>query len=102
MSSQFLRELSISNIGLLRSIARGVALGGQHFDLVLSDEQAKVNVNVLLDTGDRGEVAARLRVGLAGTGLPNRVRIRTAMIPDARPRQRLLPPIPVNERPCLR
>jgi hypothetical protein len=51
-------------------------LGGQTFDLVLADEQAKANVNALLDESDRTQVETRLREAMTGTGMAHLVRVR--------------------------
>jgi len=51
-------------------------LGEQTFDLVLADEQAKANLNVLLDEGDLRTIETRMRETLTGTGIGQRVRLR--------------------------
>jgi hypothetical protein len=51
-------------------------LGEQTFDLVLADEQAKANVNVLLDEGDRAGAETRIREAMSGTGIGGLVRLR--------------------------
>ena len=51
-------------------------LGEQTFDLVLADEQAKANVNVLLDEGDRTGAETRMRESMTGTGIGHLVRLR--------------------------
>jgi hypothetical protein len=53
-----------------------VRLGEQTFELVLADEQAKANVNVLLDEADAARVEQRLRTALAGSGAGHLVRLR--------------------------
>ncbi len=53
-----------------------VRLGEQAFDLVLADEQAKANLNVLLDETDAERVETRLREQLAGSGIGHLVRVR--------------------------
>jgi hypothetical protein len=44
----------------------GVRLGGQAFDLVVSDEQAKANVNVLLERADPSAVESQLVRTISG------------------------------------
>lgn len=51
-------------------------LGEQVFDLVLADEQAKANANVLLDEADRARVESRLREAMTGSGMGHRIRLR--------------------------
>ncbi len=53
-----------------------VRLGGQEFDLVVSDEQAKANVNLLLERSDRSAVESELSRALSGSGLGEAVRLR--------------------------
>ncbi|MDB5290920.1 MAG: hypothetical protein JWL69_2161 [Phycisphaerales bacterium] len=59
-----------------------VKLGNQTCDLIISDEQAKANVNALLDRYDDAEVRSLLQRSLAGTGLAGRVRVRSAVVPE--------------------
>jgi hypothetical protein len=66
-----------------RKVGRPVALhrarlrlGGQTFDVVLADEQAKANVNALLDEADRARVETRLREAMTGSGMGQLVRVR--------------------------
>src|SRR5687768_11408596 len=51
-------------------------LGRQTFDLVLADEQAKANVNVLLDEADRATAETRMREAMTGTGVGHLARLR--------------------------
>ena len=51
-------------------------LGQQTFDLVLADEQAKANLNVLLDDADRAAAEGRMREAMTGTGIGHLVRLR--------------------------
>ena len=60
-----------------------VVLGGDRYDLVLADEQAKANVNALLDQSDGPQTESRIRRALSGSGLGARVRIRTMVLPEA-------------------
>ena len=58
-------------------------LGREQFTLVLCDEQAKANVNVLLEMerGDRSAAESRIRQSLSGTGLTNMIRLRPISLP---------------------
>jgi hypothetical protein len=53
-----------------------VRLGGQAFDVIVSDEQAKANVNLLLERGDRSAAQSELTRALSGTGFGGAVRLR--------------------------
>jgi hypothetical protein len=57
-------------------------LGGQDVQLIVSDEQAKANVNALLEvsSSDKSEVESRIRQSLSGTGLMSAVRLRPASL----------------------
>jgi hypothetical protein len=58
-------------------------LGAEDVELIVSDEQAKANVNALLEvtSSDKSEIESRIRQSLSGTGLMNAVRIRPASLP---------------------
>ncbi len=58
-----------------------VQLGDENFDLTVADEQAKANVNLLLDHTDRSTAEERLRQGLSGTGMGINVRLRPSASP---------------------
>ena len=51
-------------------------LGRQRFDLILGDEQAKANVNALLERDGRENAQTRLRQALSGTGLAAKLLLR--------------------------
>jgi len=51
-------------------------LGQQTFDLVLADEQAKANLNVLLDEADRASAETRIRETMTGIGVGHLLRLR--------------------------
>ncbi len=51
-------------------------LGNQTFELIVSDEQAKANINAILDEAELTRTESRLRQSLAGSGLINNVRLR--------------------------
>src|SRR5438874_6965539 len=53
-----------------------VQLGRQRFDLILGDEQAKANVNALLERDGRENAQTRLRQALSGTGLAAKLLLR--------------------------
>jgi hypothetical protein len=62
-----------------RPVARfdmAVRLGSYTFDLILADEQAKANVNAMLEEADATRAETRIRQGLSGSGLGNRIRLR--------------------------
>jgi hypothetical protein len=63
------------------SYSMSVRLGGQVFDLIVGDEQAKANVNGLLEGSDAMRVEARLRQALSGSGLANRIKVRATVGP---------------------
>lgn len=50
-----------------------IRLGDIQFDLALSDEQAKANVNALLADAGEGNAETRVRAALSGSGLTNAV-----------------------------
>jgi hypothetical protein len=60
-----------------------IKLGDQTFALLISDEQAKANVNAMLEASDRSNVESRLRDAFAGTGLGNTILLRPEPIPRA-------------------
>jgi len=76
----------------------GVALGGCRYTLILSDEQAKANVNALLERTDKPGTEARIRDALTGSGMGNSILLRAEPIQIAptqstsRPAQVLGPP----------
>ena len=62
-----------------RPVARfsiSVRLGGQTFEMILADEQAKANVNAILENSDATRAETRIRQGLTGSGLSNRIKLR--------------------------
>jgi hypothetical protein len=65
-----------------------LTLGQQTFDLVLADEQAKANLNVLLDEGDRASAETRIRETMTGTGVGHLIRLRPdpTIVSSVRPR----------------
>jgi hypothetical protein len=58
-----------------------VRLGDETLELILSDEQAKANVNALIGSAGRGDAETRLREAIAGSGLTNAVMLRPGMAP---------------------
>ena len=88
----FLREAESRQKHPVASLKFEVRLGKHTFDLLLADEQAKVNVNFLLDATDRPTAENRIRQSLTGSGLGNSLRLR----PDPTP-----PPIPQEVAPPL-
>jgi hypothetical protein len=66
-----------------RKVRRPVALhrarlrlGEQTFDVVLADEQAKANVNLLLEESDSANAETRMREAMTGTGIGHLIRLR--------------------------
>jgi hypothetical protein len=53
-----------------------IHVGGQSFELILSDEQAKTNVNAMIASSDKSTAETRLRNALSGSGLTNTVFLR--------------------------
>jgi hypothetical protein len=53
-----------------------VVLNGQRLSLVICDEQAKANVNLLLEHSDKSRTEARIREALVGSGLGNSIMLR--------------------------
>jgi hypothetical protein len=58
------------------TVRASVRLGEQTFDLLVSDEQAKANVNALLSAVDKSSAENRLRQALSGSGVVNNVKLR--------------------------
>jgi hypothetical protein len=53
-----------------------LALGNERFMLLVSDEQAKANINLLLERSDKSRTEARIREALTGSGLGNAIFLR--------------------------
>lgn len=70
------------------TLSRSLRLGGQTFDLILADEQAKADVNALLLATEATAAESRIRQALSGYGLANKVRLR----PDVALRPRVADP----------
>ena len=71
-----------------------VQLTDQEFDLILGDEQAKANVNAMLEQQTQGGVEDRLREAFSGTGIGNSIRLRPVfedVDPSAKQPTSLLP-----------
>jgi hypothetical protein len=62
-----------------------VPLGNQTFEVVIGDEQAKANVNAMIDAADAATAANRLRAGLSGTGTVGAVVLRPSYLISAEP-----------------
>ena len=63
-----------------------VRLGDETLELVLSDEQAKANVNALIaSAAGKSGAETRVREAVAGSGLTNAVLMRPSMLPTDRP-----------------
>ena len=59
-----------------------VQLGPDHFTLVIADEQAKANVNLVIDQAGEQAAEDRIRQALSGGGLGNDFRLRPAILFD--------------------
>ena len=59
-----------------------VQLGQDHFTLVIADEQAKANVNLVIDQAGEQAAEDRIRQALSGGGLVNDFRLRPAILFD--------------------
>ena len=59
--------------------AIAVKLGGMTFDLTLADEQSKANLNAILSSADLTLAETRIRLGLAGSGMSNRIKLRATL-----------------------
>jgi hypothetical protein len=68
----------------LPTLRASIELGGRRFDLVLSDESAKANVNAELDGASVPTAENRLRQALSGTGLMGAVKLRPVAFETAR------------------
>ena len=66
-----------------------IALGDQRYTLLVSDEQTKANVNLLLENSDRSRAESRIREALSGSGLGNSILLR----PEPRVRAEVAPPV---------
>ncbi len=58
-----------------------VKMGGETFEMMLADEQAKANVNAILEYADASRGQTRIRLGLAGSGLANKIKLRPMLGP---------------------
>jgi hypothetical protein len=61
------------------SYAVAVRLGGMTFDMVVSDEQAKANVNAILSEADLALAETRIRQALSGSGMTNHIKLRATI-----------------------
>ncbi|HEV8290470.1 MAG TPA: hypothetical protein VGP94_01040 [Tepidisphaeraceae bacterium] len=67
-----------------------IQLGPQFFDLTLADEQAKTNVNALLDLTDKPRAESQLRTSFSN--LASQIRLRTSPVPTSGPTTRPILP----------
>jgi hypothetical protein len=85
---QVLKQKEVDGLRPFPLYRATVMLSGRRIELTLADEQAKANVNALLETAGLASAEQRLRAALSGTGLIGSVRLRPAVfdIPgDAEP-----------------
>ena len=59
-----------------------IQLGEDSFTLIVADEQAKANVNRLIDQSGVQSAEDRIRQAISGSGLNNRVRLRPSLVGD--------------------
>jgi hypothetical protein len=64
-----------------------IRLGNMTFDLIVADEQAKANVNTILQAADVTSAESQIRGALAGSGLANNVKLRPTLGPVVIPLQ---------------
>jgi hypothetical protein len=72
-------------------LATHVRLGELEYEIIVTDEQAKANINALLDDSDTTRTTSRLQQALTGSGLALNIRLRPTYGPIA------LPPAPVTQ-----
>jgi hypothetical protein len=65
-----------------------IQLGPQEFHLIIGDEQAKANINALLDLTDKDRAESQIRGALPGAGLSAQIRLRPSLIPATFPTTR--------------
>jgi hypothetical protein len=63
-----------------------VELSGLRYTLIISDEQAKANINALLERVERSGVEGRVRDAVAGSGLGNSILLHPEPLPPRDPR----------------
>jgi len=56
-----------------------VRLGAMTFDMIVSDEQAKANVNAILSEADLALAETRIRQALSGSGMANHIKLRATI-----------------------
>ena len=76
MAERLLRERNALDEPALVEVRRSVALGGMAFQGIVSDEQAKANVNTLAQRDGDVKLVVRLRQLQASRARPLRVRLR--------------------------
>jgi hypothetical protein len=79
-SEQILATMEDSENRAVPSYRDTVNLGGQQFLLIVADEQAKANVNLLLETMSVAAAEDRLRESVTGEGISNHVRLRPSIL----------------------
>ena len=81
-AEQILQTREVRRTSPLVQHRAALRLGEFTFDLIVSDEQAKANVNALLETAPANVVANRVRQALAGAGLLGAVVLRPVVQDD--------------------
>lgn len=87
-SEQILLQLEGRQQRPIAAHRASINLGGQNFELILSDEQAKANVNALLDLYDQPRTETQLRAALSGSGLSAQLKLRPMHKPITLPSSR--------------
>lgn len=79
-AEEILTRAGRAQLAAVPALRQGVRLGDQSFETVLYDEQAKANVNSLIDDASASIVQDRLLAGLGGAGIVNDVRLRSSYL----------------------
>jgi hypothetical protein len=84
-SGEILSRLEANGNGAVPVYRTIIRLGDSRYTLIVSDEQAKANINSLLDEADQSSVEDRLQETLSGSGLGNSVFLHPFPLAGARP-----------------
>jgi hypothetical protein len=86
-AEEILSRLEAGGGGGVPTYRTDIELAGDEYTLIISDEQAKANVNVLLDDSEKSDVEARIRESLTGSGIGNAVLLHPAqaLVPTNQP-----------------
>jgi Tfp pilus assembly protein PilX len=81
-SEEILSRLEASDNASHPSYRASIHLGDSQYTLIISDEQAKANINALIDDTDKSAVEDEIREVLSGSGLGNSVILRLSPVAD--------------------